>query len=136
MASERLQRQIDRLLDEAEAAITELNWGLVRDRALAVLGIDPENNEGRTFLATAERALLGSTETPPSRHHLFPPFQQINRPPLPMAAMTGRWLRSPPLTQLACLGVCLLGQGVAGGSSPANSNSETIHQFAVGPGLS
>jgi hypothetical protein len=27
--------------------------------------------------------------------------------------MTGRWLRSPPLTQLACLGVCLLGQGVA-----------------------
>jgi eukaryotic-like serine/threonine-protein kinase len=64
MVSVRLQRQIDRLLDEAEAAITELDWAVVRDRAQAVLAIDAENEEGRAFLATAERALNGSTEPP------------------------------------------------------------------------
>ncbi|MBM2825967.1 MAG: hypothetical protein HW403_31 [Dehalococcoidia bacterium] len=30
MASERIQRQIDRLLDEAEEAIQQSNWTLVR----------------------------------------------------------------------------------------------------------
>ena len=62
MVSERLQRQVDRLLDEAEAAITELDWGVVRDRARAVLAIDTDNDEGQAFLATAERALDGATE--------------------------------------------------------------------------
>ncbi len=60
MASERLQRQIEILLDEAEAAIKELDWRVVHDRAQAVLAIDPENGEGRAFQATAERALGGS----------------------------------------------------------------------------
>ena len=37
MATERIQRQIDRLLDEAEYALSESNWPLVRDRAGNVL---------------------------------------------------------------------------------------------------
>ncbi len=41
MASERVQRQIERLLDEAEEAIAQLNWVVVRDRAQAVLAISP-----------------------------------------------------------------------------------------------
>jgi len=42
MASERVQRQTDRLLDEAEPAIAEHSWSLARDRAQSVLAIDPE----------------------------------------------------------------------------------------------
>ncbi|MCZ6866767.1 MAG: protein kinase, partial [Chloroflexi bacterium] len=60
MASDRVQRQIDSLLDEAEAAIKELDWRVVHDRAEAVLAIDPENPDGQTYLATAERAMGGA----------------------------------------------------------------------------
>ncbi len=42
MASERLQRQIDRLLDEAEEAITRFDWDALFQRAQAVLAMDPE----------------------------------------------------------------------------------------------
>ena len=43
MVSDRLQRRLERLLDEAEEAITQLEWRVVHDRAQAVLAIDPEN---------------------------------------------------------------------------------------------
>ena len=33
MVSERAQRQIDRLLDEAEAAISQSDWALAQDRS-------------------------------------------------------------------------------------------------------
>ena len=57
LASERLKRQIDRLLDEVEAAVSQLDWLVVRDRTQAVLALDPENADAATFLAAAERAL-------------------------------------------------------------------------------
>ena len=60
MASERLKRQIDRLLDEVEAAVSQLDWPVVRDRTQAVLALDPENADATTFLAAAERALSAS----------------------------------------------------------------------------
>ncbi len=44
MASERLHRRLEMLLDEAEEAITQLNWVVVRDRAQAVIAIDPGNS--------------------------------------------------------------------------------------------
>ena len=56
MASDRIQRQIDRLLDEAEQAITSEDWSTVASRARSVLAIDPENTEGLAYLAAAERA--------------------------------------------------------------------------------
>ncbi len=43
MASERDQRQIDRLLDGAEEAFAQRNWTVVRDNAQDVIGLDPEN---------------------------------------------------------------------------------------------
>ena len=64
MASERLQRQIDRLLDEAEEAIPRLDWEVVRARAQAVLAIDCDNGEGRAFLDVAERALASEVDAP------------------------------------------------------------------------
>ena len=60
MASDRLQRQIERLLDEAEEAISRFDWEALLQRAQAVLAMDPENRDALAFLATAERAMGGS----------------------------------------------------------------------------
>ena len=75
MASERLKRQIDGLLDEVEEAVSQLDWLVVRDRTQAVLALDPENGDAATFLAAAERALSGasSTQQPPSNETLDVP---------------------------------------------------------------
>ena len=58
--SERLKRQIDGLLDEVEAAVSQLDWQVVRDRTQVVLALDPENADAATYLAAAERALSAS----------------------------------------------------------------------------
>ena len=50
MASDRVQRQIDRLLDEAEEAITGQEWDTVGDRARSVLRLDPENSDALSYL--------------------------------------------------------------------------------------
>ena len=57
MASERVQRQIDRLLDEAESAITNQDWSTVGDRARSALRLDPGNQDALSYLAAAERDL-------------------------------------------------------------------------------
>ncbi len=64
MASERTQRQIDRLLDQAEEAITSEDWYTVASRARAVLALDPENSDGLNYLAAADRALTTSGPIP------------------------------------------------------------------------
>ena len=55
MASDRIQRQIERLLDEAEEAITNEDWALVASRARAVLRLNPESSDALSYLAAAER---------------------------------------------------------------------------------
>ena len=64
MASDRIQRQIEHLLDEVEDGISRYDWEAVRQATNAVLAIDPENSDGRTYLTTAERAMGGSAPTP------------------------------------------------------------------------
>ena len=66
MASERLQRRIEQLLDEADEAISQFDWEKVRQCAQAVLAIDPGNTDGIEFLATAERALSASSPNLPT----------------------------------------------------------------------
>ena len=70
MARERAQRQIDRLLDEDEDAVSQLDWDLVLDRAQAVLAFYPENSDSLAFLAGAEHGQgnspLPSTKPPSS----------------------------------------------------------------------
>jgi hypothetical protein len=61
MPSERTQRQIDRLLDEAEQAMAQRDWPLVRQHAQDVLDLAPENADALDFLAAMERK-----ETAPS----------------------------------------------------------------------
>ena len=57
MASDRFQRRIERLLDEADEAIGRYDWEAVHQAAQAVLAMDPDNKDAPAFLATAERAL-------------------------------------------------------------------------------
>ncbi len=64
MASDRRQRRIERLLDEAEEAVSRYGWEAVREAAQAVLAFDPGNSDAEELLAGAERAMSGSA--PPS----------------------------------------------------------------------
>jgi hypothetical protein len=54
MPSERIQRQIDRLLDQAEAAVARREWQALAETARAVLAMDPENEDAPTFLRAAQ----------------------------------------------------------------------------------
>src|SRR5437879_2842025 len=65
MPSERVQRHIDRLLDEADEAVRLKDWGQVRENAHAILDLDPENADARGFLEAAERALSRGVSTSP-----------------------------------------------------------------------
>ena len=51
MATERVQRRIDSLLDEADAAISKYDWVALREASQAVLRLDPENADALAYLA-------------------------------------------------------------------------------------
>ena len=63
MPSERTLRQIDRLLDEAEEAMSRREWDEVVEKARAVLAMHPDNEDAPPLLRAAE-ANLGAS---PSR---------------------------------------------------------------------
>ena len=63
MATQRIQRQIERLLDEAEQASAQRDWNAARDCAEHILTFDPENAEALAFLAAAERGLADGPPT-------------------------------------------------------------------------
>jgi len=86
MPSERVQRQIDRLLDEAEAAIARLDWESVRDRSNAVLALAPENADARTFLDAAVRAGAEQAAAVPAT------APEPQTPPLPASVAGGRYV--------------------------------------------
>ncbi len=50
MASERIQRQIDSLLDEADQAFAHEDWLTVASRARTVLRLDSENSDALSYL--------------------------------------------------------------------------------------
>ena len=60
MASERIQRRIETLLDEADEAVANSDWTVVRDRAQNVLRFDPKNQDALSYLAAAERDTEGT----------------------------------------------------------------------------
>ena len=66
MASERVQRQVDRLLDEAEEAVVRHQWDIVRARAESVLAFDPDNADAAAFVTAADRAKTTTAPPPPS----------------------------------------------------------------------
>ena len=55
MASERVRRRLERLLDQAEEAMDLLDWETVRGCSEAILALDTENNDALAFRAAAEQ---------------------------------------------------------------------------------
>ena len=53
MPTERIQRRIDALLDEAEAAMSAGDWSAVAEKARAVLAMDPDNEDAPALLRAA-----------------------------------------------------------------------------------
>ena len=47
MPRERVQRQIDRILDDTETALAEYDWEAATRHALAVQALDPDNEAPR-----------------------------------------------------------------------------------------
>ena len=77
MASDRIQRQIERFLDEAEEAVAKGDWVAAEDSARKVLAFDPNNNDAVAFIAAAERALNGSSSRPTNRPATSPPIPSL-----------------------------------------------------------
>ncbi|MDP6715458.1 MAG: serine/threonine-protein kinase, partial [SAR202 cluster bacterium] len=67
MTSNWIQQQIEKLLDEAGAAISQLDWETTRQRALVILGLDEANVDALALLEAAERN-LGNSATPRPTH--------------------------------------------------------------------
>ena len=86
MASERVQRRIDRLLEQIEEAMDQLNWESVRDCSQAVLALDAENRDATVFLAAAERTLGGATAGTSSVQASPPPLPYVTPAPTPAPA--------------------------------------------------
>ena len=85
MTSERTQRQIQRLLDEAEEAITRRDWPAVRETAMDILALDPESVDGRSFLGAAERRLGAAGKSDANEAPATPGLQ------VPEAFVSGRY---------------------------------------------
>lgn len=65
MISERIRRQISRLLDEAEQASSRLDWTTTLERAQAVLVMDPDDVDALAYLGIAERGLASGGQAIP-----------------------------------------------------------------------
>ena len=61
MATERIKRRIDRLLDQMEEAADSKDWQEVLELATQVLGLDKENEDGSAFLEMAQGMLEQGT---------------------------------------------------------------------------
>ncbi len=64
MASERVRRRLERLLDQIDEAESQENWDLVRNLARDILEIDPGNDEATAYLNAAERRLSAIQPAP------------------------------------------------------------------------
>ncbi len=95
MASERLQRQIDRLLDEAEEAVGKKDWPTALDRTEHVLTLDPENQDALALRAAAQRGLAASASSGASGRSAGPltpaPDSQPSATSHPTSFVDGRY---------------------------------------------
>ena len=63
MTSERVQRRVERLLDQADAALEEQDYRAALQAAKAALGFDSNNAEAAAFVEAAEQALAVVTDS-------------------------------------------------------------------------
>ena len=92
MVSDRMQRRIDALLDEADEAVTEREWQAVLEKARGVLGIDPGNEDALGFIQIAESA-VGSSASPSVEpaSTAEPDPAIVSAPSLPSSFVAGRY---------------------------------------------
>ena len=65
MTSQRIQRRIDRLLDQAEQAADEKRWSEVETLTHEVLALDADNGDAIALLGAARRLIDGAIDRPP-----------------------------------------------------------------------
>lgn len=87
MPGERVQRQIDNLLDECEETFTRGEWDNLRQAANKLLLLDPDNQDATVYAEAASRALASTDD--PHRSGSDPPRD-------PEASPVERFLASPP----------------------------------------
>ncbi len=63
MPSDRIQRQVDRLLDSAEQAFVDRDWALLAELASDALSLDPDSGDAQGFADAAHRNLGTPEET-------------------------------------------------------------------------
>ena len=76
MPSERIQRQIDRLLDQADQAFGEIDYEALQKFAEAILRVGPENSDALTYLDASKRDM--STAGSPQSTAVVPPSSQTD----------------------------------------------------------
>ncbi len=93
MPSERVQRRIDNLLDQAEEALASREWTAVNELAEAVLAADPENDDAATFITMADRAsaVSGESFTSGNSGEIDPPQMPSANAELPTSFANGRY---------------------------------------------
>ena len=91
MASERVRRRIDSLLDEAEVAVAQKDWATVRDRAEAVLTLDPDNADARFYLEAAGRGLATMVASAPTIKQADGPGATSTTAAQPSSFASGRY---------------------------------------------
>ena len=64
MASERIQRRIDRLLDQVEELADQREWSQVKDLSEEIIQLDADNADAKTFLDLAQLRLSSSPSQP------------------------------------------------------------------------
>src|SRR5438132_11369914 len=93
MPSERVQRQIDGLLDRCEEAIARRDWDAVLESVAAILVADPENADALTYRSMADR---GREAAPPRSDQAAASRSASHRSPaavpVPTSLCKGRYL--------------------------------------------
>ncbi len=91
MPSERVQRQIDRLLDEAESAIERGDWSRAGELAESVLRLDPENADARSYREAAQREAPAGSPPSPAASQPAASASAVPARPLPTSFAGGRY---------------------------------------------
>jgi len=84
MLSDRVQRHIDRLLDEADQAIALRQWEELRATCETLLSLDPDNSDATRYLALADKSLAADVVSGSS--YVIETKEEDGRTPLHAAA--------------------------------------------------
>ena len=93
MASDRIQRRIERLLDQIEQEADQRNWQLVLELSKEVLGFAPDNHDANAFLSVAEERLsdIPGPETQETSLPTAGTNQRLAEPDRPTSFANGRY---------------------------------------------